>query len=939
MLHSTNVLRHALHKLVLYVNQECTVFNWSSESGCYTIDRPLNTIIMKPNPLVSVGFVLSRSPNCVDNGGVITCKTIPDNSGKSVNSTKETTLNGVTLIHNNNGWYSGKCSYTVPHVFSNYYVGGIPNAINETNCQTVCYKNNFPCTAYVFDASDYRCILYDVTVDALGIETNSSFACGFLLNRNTNCFDDGSHINCDSSARNLDPLDPNFNGPVTPVSPTTSNTVWIVIGVVIGVLLILLGVVAVAFYRLYKGGQEKNSQYFGTNSNIRGISLKSPSDNSSKNSNISKETQYQRYSKVPTDTSAASLLTDGYDAGRFDILKKYAEHSPRLTNSDPLNKLSSSTVITDLSKDTSMDVNALPQTATIAQLPVIARVPELTRHSSAVPPKLTPFEKLCSYRDKKLGNARITRPLSNSGIVEKNFMILFWTIFSIISATSNYNGTSFSTLSVGKYSVYSAKGFYFADNFLTHDVNATYDQCVSSCTSNAECTFFSWTSVQPYGGCYTSDRPLNTIEILPNALVTVGFILSRSPSCIDNAGIITCKVVPDVSSKSVKNNTVSILNNVKLNNTNGWYTSNCVFGLLPITNNYILGVPNGNAALNVTGCQKLCFNNHFQCTAYIYHPSDFSCLIYDNTVDALGIETSSMWECGFLLNRSTNCFDDGSLINCDSSARNLDPTNPNFNGTVIEPPSSGPNVTPIVVGVLVGVLVILFVVIGVLFYRHHRKQFVQRPKDAASNSNLSGLSTPVNEPPESPLYNDSNRYSYLSQDTQVQRYSQVPSDPSDYKRTSMLSEGLDANTSQIFKKYSTYQTNVSSTNLHNQYSYSNLLVDNRNANTPSSGNYNSNFGPIPMLQSPVPFNNNPPPPTPLVAQLPIIAQIPEVSRVSSVQPPKLSPFGLQRNYGNGTLTSTSSRDMQPPKLLTLEEFENSRKNSVFSATTSRDYTS
>ncbi|KAJ3253866.1 hypothetical protein HK103_007666 [Boothiomyces macroporosus] len=346
------------------------------------------------------------------------------------------------------------------------------------------------------------------------------------------------------------------------------------------------------------------------------------------------------------------------------------------------------------------------------------------------------------------------------------------------------------------------------------------------------------------------DRPLNTINILPNPLVTAG-----SPNCVDNSGVVTCKPITNWSDKNVKEPTFSSLDNVQLTYRNGWYSANCGFKYSRITNNYISPEdPNGNAAVNETNCQHSCLTSHFACTAYIYNAANYSCQLYDNSVDALGIEISSDWDCGFYMNRSTNCFDDGSKINCDSSARNLDVLNAYSNGPSNPGSSNGSAVIWIIVGVVVGVLVILGFVFALWFFVFRKKPDSSKKLDSKkSNSNLSGVSTPINSL-NSPYNN--NRFSQLSQETQYQRYSQVPSEYSNV----------------------TYGTQVDGI-------YS--AGSNENKDTHLNFNYGSNFV-VNTVQSPIQTRSNPPP-TPA---LPVIAQIPEVQPLA--QNTNSSPTQIER---------------------------------------------
>ncbi|KAJ3315795.1 hypothetical protein HDV04_000002 [Boothiomyces sp. JEL0838] len=495
-------------------------------------------------------------------------------------------------------------------------------------------------------------------------------------------------------------------------------------------------------------------------------------------------------------------------------------------------------------------------------------------------------------------------------------MVLFWLFFTLALATSNYNGTAYTVTAVGSHSVYTAKGYYFADNFLKHDLNATFDECISNCLQNP---------VQPYGGCYTLDRPLNTVAIVENALVTVGFVLSRSPNCVDSSGSITCKTIPDSSGKSVKGNNETAIAGVALTNKDGWFAADCEYSLLPITNNYILSVSNGNAASNETVCQSLCLNNHFQCTAYIYHPPEFSCLIFDKTIDSLEIRPSSMWKCGFLLSRSTNCFDDGTKINCDSSARNLEPDNPNLNQTT-NSSGGGINATWLIGGIVIAVLVVLLLTVGYLFYKYHKKQTEYNPKrglhSSVSNSTLSGQSTPVDEHPNSPLNNDYNRYSHLSQETQYQRFSQVPSENPDSNRDSIILDAQDPITADIVKKYQTSSANYGPKPSQDRFSYSQVFADTAYPSKGTTFNY--------QVQNSIGQTPQYPPQTPTLAQLPIIAQVPELDRLHTHQPPKLFPSS-QRNTRYSTMSTVTS-DIQPPKLTTWEEI---RDNGRYSTTSSK----
>ncbi|KAJ3320005.1 hypothetical protein HDV06_005739 [Boothiomyces sp. JEL0866] len=441
-----------------------------------------------------------------------------------------------------------------------------------------------------------------------------------------------------------------------------------------------------------------------------------------------------------------------------------------------------------------------------------------------------------------------------------------------------------------------AKGFFITDNYLNHDSNANYDQCLSKCVSTAECTVFTWT----YGGCYLLDRPLNNYTILPNTLATTAFILSRSPSCADNAGIVTCKSTPNLSSKSVKNSNLTDFNSVKMNNTGGWYTSNCAFSLLKVSNGNIDSVQNGNAAMNTSDCQRMCMYNQFQCTGYIYYPTDYTCFIYDNTVDALGIGKSSMWQCGFLLNRSTNCFDDGSLINCDSSARNLDPLDPNFNSTVSISTSSGSNNTWIIVGVVIGLLVLLLASAVFAYFWYRKKQSQKSSYYIGSTSNLSSTSTPVHLP-ASPLNNDFNRYSYISQETQYQK--NAPSELSDKNRSSL-----------IFQNHSPYFPNTS---LPNNFSYSAVLTD------PNNGNVPSPIASLVTLQSPNQDNSLNFQESSADAQLPVIALIAKVQRTPSIQPPKLSQIETTNDIRSKVIVPTMEiGDIQPPTISNLIQLPN-----------------
>ncbi|KAJ3253865.1 hypothetical protein HK103_007665 [Boothiomyces macroporosus] len=174
-----------------------------------------------------------------------------------------------------------------------------------------------------------------------------------------------------------------------------------------------------------------------------------------------------------------------------------------------------------------------------------------------------------------------------------------------------------------------------------------------------------------------------------------------------------------------------------------------------------------------------------------------------------------------------------------------------------------------------------------------------------SHLNLGAINTsPSNSPPTpiavggtSPMANDMNRYSYLSQNPQYH----PPTDISDKNRASLLLQN--------------HSPSMSITGMQNNFSYSAVLTD--PAYNKANGTPDSQFTSLVTLQSPSEPNAARLP----EAQLPIIAQVPEVKHSLDIQPPKLSVPESMNTAKRAA--SVELEDMQPP---TITNFESIRKD-------------
>ncbi|KAJ3317239.1 hypothetical protein HDV06_001827 [Boothiomyces sp. JEL0866] len=110
------------------------------------------------------------------------------------------------------------------------------------------------------------------------------------------------------------------------------------------------------------------------------------------------------------------------------------------------------------------------------------------------------------------------------------------------------------------------------------------------------------------------------------------------------------------------------------------------------------------------------------CTGYTFKKTDQTCVFYDRTLDSLNPQDDYNYNCGFLLTRSPNCYDNSSIISCvnfEISSNSV--TTPDFQSTNL--------------GLIIGLCsaFIILAVTGVFFYIICRSKSDQKPRDSSTS--------------------------------------------------------------------------------------------------------------------------------------------------------------------------------------------------------------
>ncbi|KAJ3317240.1 hypothetical protein HDV06_001828 [Boothiomyces sp. JEL0866] len=278
---------------------------------------------------------------------------------------------------------------------------------------------------------------------------------------------------------------------------------------------------------------------------------------------------------------------------------------------------------------------------------------------------------------------------------------------------STYSGIPLTTQSAQSQSFYLAKDYHIDDgDSVFIQQNATLNDCLTMCAQNDGvyfmCTAFSFHT----NTCYFLDRPINTYNMAKNQTNTLGFILARNQNCQDNGGI-TCQNLPNLSSQS-KPSSNSNYQNLDWTVSNGWYNSNCKGTTNPIQAY--------TGTISDSECKDDC-NTYPTCTAYAYSNSDSTCALYDLNLNTIRFTKDSA-TCGFRLDRSQNCFDNGKSITCqgyqNSSSGGSDSSGQNASNSSNS--SSGGSNTGMIIGIVVAVLVVVICIAGFVLYKKRKSK-------------------------------------------------------------------------------------------------------------------------------------------------------------------------------------------------------------------------
>ncbi|KAJ3318742.1 hypothetical protein HDV06_007067 [Boothiomyces sp. JEL0866] len=299
-----------------------------------------------------------------------------------------------------------------------------------------------------------------------------------------------------------------------------------------------------------------------------------------------------------------------------------------------------------------------------------------------------------------------------------------------------------------------SNGVYTSDSCTISDsenqrLNATSaTDCQTKCSTASQllpgsfnCTSYAYSS----NNCLLFDRSINLLSLFSSTGKSCGFLLGNNPYCADNQGTVTCNI-PNNSGKTDSGLKSGEYSGSTFNANGDVYTlTSCRVNELFVSS---------TSAESWDDCISKCQSSHGNFTSF---PT--GCYMYDKPLNQMSFNTQSNvngWNCGFLLSRSTQCYNSGGKIACSINSDGPQPSttasSPSSSATDASSSStssSGPNLVVIIVPVVLVVLVLIG--LGVYFGRSrkdHSSTFASTPITTISNS--PPAATPLNQINPSP---------------------------------------------------------------------------------------------------------------------------------------------------------------------------------------------
>ncbi|KAJ3318741.1 hypothetical protein HDV06_007066 [Boothiomyces sp. JEL0866] len=321
-------------------------------------------------------------------------------------------------------------------------------------------------------------------------------------------------------------------------------------------------------------------------------------------------------------------------------------------------------------------------------------------------------------------------------------------IFLPAAMAATFNGINFAV----------KNGMYTSDSCAISDtefqtVNATSaSECATKCTNATQvlpgggfnCTSFTYNT----DSCQLYDRSINLLSLFSSGGNSCGFILNNNPYCKDNQESVFCDI-PNNTGKTIVGAKEGIYLGTKFNTSGDVYTrTSCRTNQLFIA---------GPQVKSFEECVSKCQSTH-ACTAFTagnISSSYIGCYMYDKPLNQLSFNTErdvSGYNCGFLLSRTIQCYNDGTNIICQDAFEGPTTTtasSPSATSSISEGTNPPASKSTMILFMVPGIIIILaMIVFGVYFYRK------RKPRAA---SMLTFKSTPIAS--NTCTYIETNRFS------------------------------------------------------------------------------------------------------------------------------------------------------------------------------------